>query len=351
MRQDAALDAVRDYYGKVLKTNSDLQTTACCAVERLPPQLAAINEAIHPEVRSRFYGCGLVIPPDLTGLTVLDLGSGSGRDVFLLSKLVGPTGQVIGIDMTPEQLAVGRRHVDYHTQAFGFDRPNVRFIEGLIEDLEGAGIGAGTIDLVVSNCVVNLSPDKERVMREVLRVLKPGGELYFADVYADRRLPTALRQDPVLLGECLGGAAYNEDFRRLLLGLGVSDVRVVARSPIQVTNPELQAKVGNARFQSLTHRVFKLPLEDKCEDYGQVAYYLGSIPESPHAFLLDDHHYFEAGRPMTVCGNTADMLAKSRYGRHFKVVGDKACHFGLFPCGPQPPTNGDIGPRSDGACC
>ena len=88
-------------------------------------------------------------------------------------------------------------------------------------------------------------------------------------------------------------------------------------------------------FYSMTIRAFKLPLEDRCEDYGQVAYYLGTLPEAPHAFLLDDHHLFQTGKPYPVCGNTADMLMHSRYGRHFKIVGEKQIHYGLFDCGPD----------------
>lgn len=344
-----SLAAVKHYYGQVLASNRDLKTSACCPTESMPPELAAIAAEVHPEILERFYGCGLVIPPCLEGLTVLDLGCGTGRDVYILSKLVGPKGRVIGIDMTPEQIALARRHQDYHAQKFGFN--NVSFVDGMIEDLEGAGIASASIDLVVSNCVINLSPDKERVMREVLRVLKPGGEMYFSDVYADRRLPAPLRRDEVVLGECLGGAAYVEDFRRLLSKLDINDFRAISRAPIEITNAEVKRRVGNARFASVTYRIFKMDLEDRCEDYGQVAYYLGTMAESPHAFTLDDHHHFEAHRPLTVCSNTAQMLQASRYGRHFRVVGDLSTHFGLFPCGPTTPALASQASNASGAAC
>jgi ubiquinone/menaquinone biosynthesis C-methylase UbiE len=350
MDKQLTLEAVRDYYGKVLKTKADLQTTACCAVESLPGPLAALERQLHKEVRDRFYGCGSPLPPALEGATVLDLGCGSGRDAYLLSKLVGPTGSVIGVDMTDEQLEVARRHVDFHRELWGHRESNVRFLKGYIEDLESAGIETGTVDLVTSNCVFNLSPDKPRLFREVLRVLKPGGELYFSDVFADRRLPKELAQDPEVVGECLGGAMYTEDFRRLLLELGVRDFRAIASTPIAMTNERIQRKVGRANFRSITFRVFKLDLEDKCEDFGQVATYRGTIADAPDAFLLDDHHLFETGRPMLVCGNTAAMVQETRYGRHFEVRGDKSRHFGLFDCTPPVVAN-PLGPAASGACC
>lgn len=339
-------ESIREYYGRVLKSSADLQTSACCLAEALPPHVAAVLGEVHTEVRERFYGCGSPIPVALEGMTVLDLGCGSGRDCYVLSKLVGPSGRVIGLDMTEEQLAVARRHQAWHAQKFGW--ANTDFRQGYIEDLAGAGIADASVDLVVSNCVLNLSPDKPRVFREILRALKPGGELYFSDVFADRRVPAPLAQDPLLVGECLGGALYGEDFRRLMADAGCADVRAVSGAPLALNNPEIERKAGFIRFSSRTIRAFKLPLEDRCEDYGQVATYLGSVPEAPHAFVLDDHHRFEAGKPMLVCGNTADMLAHTRYAPHFRVSGDKSVHFGLFDCAPAAvPGTATTG----GACC
>jgi SAM-dependent methyltransferase len=281
----------------------------------------------------RFYGCGSPLPPALAGATVLDLGCGSGRDCYLLSRLVGQDGHVIGLDMTEEQLAVARRHRDWHARRYGY--ANVEFRQGYIEDLAAAGVADASVDVVVSNCVLNLSPDKARVFREIFRVLRPGGELYFSDVFADRRIPAELATDPVLLGECLGGALYIEDFRRLMAGVGCLDARVCRSSRITLDNPEIEQKAGHIGFYSLTVRAFKLPLEDRCEDFGQVATYLGTLPEMPHAFDLDDHHHFITGKPMLVCGNSADMLSGTRYAPHFQLQGDTSTHFGLFDCGPS----------------
>ncbi|WP_324672313.1 methyltransferase domain-containing protein [Hymenobacter sp. GOD-10R] len=341
-------EQVQDYYGTQLASSQDLKTNACCT-EDIPAAHKKILATLESEVLEKYYGCGVCVPAAVQGCTVLDLGSGSGRDAYLLSKLVGEQGHVIGVDMTDEQLAVARRHVQAHTERFGYAQPNVEFRKGYIEDLGSADIADNSIDLVVSNCVLNLSTDKAATYREIFRVLKPGGELYISDVFADRRVPESLRQDPVLYGECLSGALYIEDFRRLLLNLDIRDYRLTERRQLTINNEEIERKVGNIKFYSITIRAFKLELEDQCEDYGQVATYLGSAPDEPHGFRLDDHHYFETGRPMLVCGNTADMLSRTRYGQYFRVDGNKERHFGLFACG-TPAASPASSPEAASSC-
>lgn len=340
---------VRHYYGDVLQSSRDLRTGACCPTEAMAPALRALLDDVHPEVKDRFYGCGSPLPPALEGRTVLDLGCGTGRDVYLLSRLVGESGHVIGVDMTPGQLEVAIRHRDWHAQRYGHAHSNVSFHEGYIERLDACGIADASVDVVVSNCVLNLSPEKEKVFAEILRVLKPGGELYFSDVFADRRIPEALRSDPVLLGECLSGALYVEDFRRIMGRVGCADVRCVSQSPIPLLDARIEARIGMVNFRSMTLRAFRLPMEDRCEDYGQVATYRGTIAGFPHAFVLDGHHRFETGKPLRVCGNTFDMLAASRFATHFTLLGDKGTHFGLFDCAPATATPPDS--CTTGSCC
>ena len=211
------------------------------------------------------------------------------------------------------------------------------------------------MDLVISNCVINLSPDKRAVLREAYRVLADGGEVHFSDVYCDRRLPAAARADPLLVGECLGGALYVEDFKRLCVATGFADPRVASRAPIAVTDEALRATLGEAQFVSITYRLFKLPegrLESLCEDYGQFAVYKGTIPGAPHAYSLDDHHRLEKGKPFLVCGNSAAMLQETWLGKHFDVHGDRSTHYGLFPCGPAPAAAaGAAACAPGGACC
>lgn len=331
--RDKAVAAVKEYYGATLGGARDLATKACTCAEAIPPSHRAILAEIDKEILDRFFGCGSPIPPCLEGCAVLDLGCGAGRDAFLVSRLVGARGRVIGVDMTAGQLAVARRHQAAQAERFGFAHSNVDFREGRFEDLKALEIADASVDVVISNCAINLSSDKRRVFSEIFRVLKPGGEIYFSDVFADRRPPPGLAEDPLLLGECLAGAMYVEDFRRMLRDLGCLDHRVVSRSRTVIDNPDVEALAGGIGFESMTIRAFKLnSLEDVCEDYGQVAFYLGTDREHPHGFSLDDHHAFQTGRPMLVCGNTAAMVSETRYSRHFQVIGDRSRHFGRFDC-------------------
>lgn len=346
-------DTVKDYYGRKLQTSADLRTDACCDDRTGPAWLTPLLERIHPEVRARYYGCGLVCPPLLVGCRVLDLGCGSGRDVYALAQLVGEGGGVLGVDMTEEQLAVAERHREHHRTAFGYRRDNVEFRQGFIERLDEIGLADDHFDVIVSNCVLNLSPDKDAVLREAFRVLRPGGELYFSDVYADRRVPEAVRSDPDLYGECLGGALYWNDFLPLAKRCGFTDPRLVEDRPLAVRDPELAARTGNIRFFSATYRLFKLEgLEGACEDYGQAVVYRGTIPEHPHRFVLDKHHHIETGRAFPVCGNTWRMLHDTRLRPHFDLSGDFSRHFGLFPgCGATLPFDGEAPAQGKSGCC
>jgi arsenite methyltransferase len=359
MRRPACLDAgsgkgervheiVRDYYGTQLAGTLDLKTSACCDASAVPSWLTPMLGRIHPAVLARYYGCGMVCPPLLEGAKVLDLGCGSGRDVYLLAQLVGASGQVIGVDMTEEQLAVAQDHRDHHAEQFGF--ANVSFELGDIERLDELGLQPESFDVIISNCVINLSSDKEAVLRGAHRLLKGGGELYFADVYADRRVPSGPAEDPLLYGECLGGALYWNDFLRTAAGAGFTDPRLVEDRPIAINDSELAARAGNIGFHSATYRLFKLTgLETACEDYGQAVTYRGTVPACPDRFLLDKHHAFETGRTVAACGNTWRMLKETRFEPHFDFIGDFSRHYGIFEgCGVSIPFGGE---EPSPSCC
>jgi ubiquinone/menaquinone biosynthesis C-methylase UbiE len=338
---DKIIESVKEYYGKQLKSKDDLVSSSCCSTERPPAEIRSVLPLIADEILNKFYGCGSPLPPLLEGMTVLDLGCGTGRDVYIASKLVGESGKVIGVDMTTEQIETAMKYKEEQSNRFGYKASNVKFYQGYIEDLKSLGIEDDSVDIVISNCVINLSPAKEQVFREIYRVLKPGGELFFADVFTDRRIPESLAADPLLRGECLGGTLYTEDFRRIMAKCGWADFRYTNVRNLNLDSEEIENKLGFATFSSRTVRAFKLDdLEDICEDYGQVAYYDGSIPGNPHFFDLDEHHRFFTGKPMLVCGNTASMITNTRYSKAFDVIGDRSVHYGIFGgCGDESVNN------------
>jgi len=194
-----------------------------------------------------------------------------------------------------------------------------------------------------------------RSSRDAYRVLRTGGELYFSDVYASRRVPDELVKDPVLYGECLSGALYWNDFLTLAKEAGFADPRLVEDSVITIQNDEVEAKVGHIGFFSATYRLFKLPgvLETDCEDYGQAVVYRGTIPRFPNGWSLDNHHYIQTGKVFPVCGNTHHMLHDTRFKPHFDFIGDKTTHFGIFDgCGKTLPfESAKSGGDGGGSCC
>jgi len=321
----------KEYYGNTLKGTKDLKTNSCCCSEKPPKYVRDAISLLHDEIVSHYYGCGLVIPDELDGLTCLDLGCGAGHDVYILSKLVGEKGKVYGVDMTKEQLEIAERHKEYQAKAFGYSKSNVVFINGYIEKL--TEISDNSIDLIVSNCVVNLCPNKKEVFSEAFRVLKPGGEMYFSDVYSDRRIPEKLLHDPVLHGECLSGALYWNDFLSLVKSVGFKSPRLVKDSIITIQNEEIEKKIGFAKFFSATYRLFKIPDFDNTdgENYGLKVSFKGTISTCPDAFILDNSHKFEKGKEYSVCSNTYRILNESRFNKHFNFSGSFETHYGIMP--------------------
>lgn len=351
MRQE-----VQEYYGKTLQHSDDLKTDACCTDTNMPRYVKQALSQIHDEVLTRYYGCGLVAPEKLEGAKILDLGSGSGRDCYVLAQLVGENGYVVGVDMTDEQLDVANRHIDYHADKFGYSTSNVEFRKGYLESLEALELEENSFDIIVSNCVINLCQDKEAVLKQAYKLLKPGGEIYFSDVYSDRRVPEALTNDPVLYGECLSGALYWNDFQNLAKKCGFLDPRLVEDRPLGINNEAIQEKLGDIQFFSATYRLFKLDeLEPACEDYGQAVIYKGDIAHQADAFLLDKHHYIETGKVFPVCGNTWRMLHDTRFKAHFEFIGNWDKHFGIFEgCGTALPYDNVASSNagdSAGGCC
>ncbi|XP_021253762.1 arsenite methyltransferase isoform X2 [Numida meleagris] len=316
--QDQIHHEVQDYYGIELQKSEDLKTNACITPARPVPK--AVRDAlqhVHEEVVARYYGCGLAIPECLASCRVLDLGSGSGRDCYVLSQLVGEQGHVTGIDMTKEQVEVAKKHIAYHMEKFGYQKPNVDFLQGYIENLGDVGLADESYDVVISNCVINLTPDKRAVLREAYRVLKPGGEMYFSDVYANQHLSEAVRKHRLLWGECLAGALFWGDLYSIAKEVGFSPPCLVTASPISVGNKELEAIIGDCCFVSATFRLFKVP-ESSQAGPGQVIYN-GGIVGHEQELVFDANFTFKEGDVVDVDAEMAAILRSSRFAEEFLI--------------------------------
>lgn len=241
--KDTVRDAVRNSYAKVAQqgsgcgcsgNSSGVKEGAKSASARLG--YSADDLGAVPEGSNMGLGCGnpTAIAALTPGETVLDLGSGGGFDCFLAAQQVGADGHVIGVDMTPEMISKARANVD----KTGF--ANVEFRLGEIEHLPVAN---DSVDAILSNCVINLSPEKAQVFKEAFRVLKPGGRLSVSDVIATAPLPDKARQDLESIAACMGGAALSEDTIGWLEDAGFVDARVTlndqSREIISGWNPSL----------------------------------------------------------------------------------------------------------------
>ena len=221
---DTIRQLVRDNYGKIASAfgtgcNTVARKPCCSGAEIDANRIGYSNAQIEsaPDAATMGLGCGN--PQAIAGLkpgeTVLDLGSGAGFDCFLAARAVGETGRVIGVDMTDGMIRKARRNA----KRAGIG--NVSFRAGEIERLP---VADGTVDVIMSNCVINLSPEKEAVFREAYRVLKPGGRIAISDVVALRPLPPSMQADKQLHCACIGGAALREDLRQILEKAGFEKI-------------------------------------------------------------------------------------------------------------------------------
>lgn len=293
---------VREYYGEAAEQpKADL----CCPVQPAAEDLAHIP----PEVVERFYGCGSpVVDAALNaGETMVDLGSGAGIDCFIAARKVGPEGRVYGVDMTDQMLAVARDSQPKVAAALGYDA--VEFRKGFLEQIP---LDDAVADVVTSNCVVNLSADKPRVLREIWRVLGDHGRMVIADIVADRDVPPKVRADGALWGQCISGALTEEAWLSAVERAGFYGVAILRKTPWR--------EVEGCRFFSVTVRGYKFEKQAGCRFAGQYAVYLG-----PQKAVMDEEgHLFPRGVPVEVCTDTAAKLSNRPYSGSFVIVDDPA---------------------------
>jgi MoaA/NifB/PqqE/SkfB family radical SAM enzyme/SAM-dependent methyltransferase len=308
---------MREFYGAAAEQP---QAELCCPTKYDETAIAHIPK----DVLDRFYGCGspMTSAELRDGETVLDLGSGAGIDVFIAAKFVGPTGTAIGVDMTDRMLAVARENQPLVAEALGYDV--VDFRSGFLEDIP---VETRSVDVVTSNCVVNLSPDKPRVFEEIWRVLSDHGRIVISDIVSEREVPPHLKTNVHLWGECLSGALTQEQFLAELERAGFYGLTVLSRT--------YWKDVEGFSFFSITVQGYKHEKTDGCVYEGHRAVYLGP----GKAFADEEGHLFPRNEPYDVCIDTVARLTRAPYDAMFAILepGDDAASYAC--CG------------ADGTCC
>ncbi|MFQ5586814.1 MAG: methyltransferase domain-containing protein [Thermodesulfobacteriota bacterium] len=299
---DITRDDVASFYGKAAEAP---QPSLCCPTiyERVD------TDHIPKEALDISYGCGSPVSQAKiqAGETMLDLGSGGGIDCFIAAKLTGPSGRVIGIDMTEEMLKRAQENRAKVVENLGYN--NVEFRKGVLEEIPFDG---DAVDLVTSNCVINLSVDKRKVFREIYRVLKDGGRFVISDIVSDRPVPAAMRRDRELWGECISGALTVEEFIRYAAEAGFYGTTLLSTT--------LYREVEGIRFDSITFQGHKFVKGDECLYRGHQAVYKG-----PFSSVIDDEeHIFPRGVAVEVCTDTAAKLRKPPYDAMFTVMDPEA---------------------------
>jgi arsenite methyltransferase len=232
---DELRTGVRTHYGEVARNRGSCCAPGCCAPGAPDAKMAASDTALRlgyssqdvaaaPEGANLGLGCGnpQAIAALQVGETVVDLGSGGGFDCFLAARQVGPTGKVIGVDMTPDMVALARQNAA---------KAGLAHVEFRLGEIEHLPVPDRTADAIISNCVINLSPDKAAVFRDAFRALRPGGRLAISDVVALRPVPEEIRRDLALYTGCVAGASTIEETERLLRQAGFVDIEVRINRP------------------------------------------------------------------------------------------------------------------------
>ena len=313
---------VQEFYGQAAE---EPQKELCCPTKFSENEIAHIPK----DVIERFYGCGSPVSDarPQPGEVYVDLGSGAGIDCFIAAKYVGAAGRVIGVDMTDRMLEVALANRPKVAQALGYDV--VDFRKGYLEAIP---VEDKTADIVTSNCVINLSPDKPKVFAEIWRILRDHGRAVIADIVSDREVPPRLKVNERLWGECIVGALTEDQFLAMLEQAGFYGLSVLKKTYWKM--------IDGYNFYSVTVQGFKFEKTAGCQFIGQRAIFKGPFK----AALDEEGHLFPRNVEMEVCTDTAAKLSRAPYSAQFVIVepsGERR-EVGLSACCP-----GD----SAGGCC
>jgi arsenite methyltransferase len=319
-------EKLQDLYNRTTTATSDAASNVSERVRGTASDMSnrvrGTMDQIHEEVTKRNYG-GFPYPEAIEDCRVLDLGSDKGGDAFVLSKLVGPKGKVVGVEPDQDKIDVANKYVDYHMKQFEYESPNVEFKKGDFDDLKAAGISDDYFDVVVSNFLMNLSDDRKKTLTEACRVLKNGGEIHFSDIYSDKEIPEKLQEDKQAM-ESLCGAVYWKDLYKISSELGCSRPLLVTSKSFPLADEKVKEIADGIDFVYATYRFFKI--DQKAIDEagkGAKVTYKGNIPDYQESFQLAKNIKFPTGTAIHVDANLAAILKTSRFAKYFDIEPSK----------------------------
>jgi arsenite methyltransferase len=255
-------ETVREHYAERIKSSASCcSSDACCSPESSLYPIDLLT-TVPSDVANTSYGCGdpITLASLKPGQTVLDLGSGAGLDCILAAQKVGETGHVIGVDMTPEMIERAKANAK---------RVNLKNVEFRLGYLENLPVDSSTVDVIISNCVINLSPDKGKVFNEAFRVLAPGGKLAVSDIVTDGPLPETIKQSLSAWAGCVAGAVEAEDYIGMMKSVGFTDISITPVFFDKETVDSALADMGDAiDLKSISHEdVYKSVYSAKITAY------------------------------------------------------------------------------------
>lgn len=296
---------VRGFYNKL---NQETNFVCRCNDEDLTEQQKQDFARLSDEIKKRYYGSGLNFPENLQGKRVLDIGCGSGSFVFLLSKLVGPTGYVHGFDITDGLIETAKAQSEYHYKLWGYDKANFEFQRLNAESLDEAGFQEESFDIIVSNGVFCLIPDKERVFKAAFKLLKTGGQFYLNDVYAEKNAPEKYQDNETLWSLGTTGAMRWDTLTTLTSRVGFTTPYLTSSAPVLIVKEEYQQMLEHGRYACCGWRLFKLGPKASKKGPSLVTY-KGGITDHPDVFRWDVDLVFKRGEGVEVDGQLATLLS------------------------------------------
>lgn len=304
---------VKEFYSKAAISPQD---SLCCPTDYCSEDVSHIPA----DVLKISYGCGSPVSKAAIKKreTLVDLGSGGGVDCFIAAKTTGKSGKIIGIDMTDEMLSQAEKSRKYVEKNLGYS--NIEFRKGLLEDIP---VDSNSVDIIISNCVINLSTLKHKVFEEIYRILKNHGRFVISDIVSDKEVPEDMKADKKLWGECVSGAVTQQDLIEIAKAAGFYGV--------SIEHDYVWKVINGIKFSSITFRGWKFIKGSKCVYKGQYAIYKGPFLNVSD----DDDHTYPAGKPVEICTDTAAKLTNPPYAGSFIIIDTSKKEDEIMECGPK----------------